>query len=558
MAMAEANPAPRISGEIENTAKSVWPAGALVAAALLVNLYLFSAKMVTWPEGQVASREVMAPRAVAVAADPGPGVLAGGSAIATAAVLYVREDSPLIRPGDVVSATHIKAMKQLGLYHAPLTGRDGLGLLAYFVLLFGGLTILLWQFDPRFAADPAYRNTAFTLMAVMEGCLFVLALMDLEAGLVLYAMALGVGLLLADSLLSPVAALLMFPVYLGFFVPGWNLGGAMWTDAVAGLVAYAVLRRTAQHRVFWSAATLAGISTLYNVPRPAGALTPAGISPALLSFALVAGGTATLTYGLTRFLSTTFLLSSRERLREILDPTFPLLRKLATQAPGTYAHSLAVAALAEQAAAAVGADPLLTRAGAMFHDVGKIKRPNFFIENQQDGKNPHEEIAPSMSAPIVMAHVRDGVGLARHYRLPEAIVEVIETHHGTAPTGFFYKQAAEDAAEVLLAPPGPEDFRYQCPKPRTREQVVIMLADTIEATVRSLREPTTADVEETVRRILQRKLEDGQLDEAEVPIADLYRAVRRMLEMLIGGLHSRPEYPHEEPTTPQRKENSAV
>jgi cyclic-di-AMP phosphodiesterase PgpH len=226
------------------------------------------------------------------------------------------------------------------------------------------------------------------------------------------------------------------------------------------------------------------------------------------------------------------------RLLEAASPAHPLMKELITKAPGTYTHSVATANLAEAAAEMIGADTLLTRVGAYYHDIGKIRRPIYFYENQQPGVNPHDEAHPQLSTAIITAHVHDGLELAQQYHLSPKIQAIIRQHHGTSLVRYFYNKAAERDAGVFEA-----DFRYQGERPTSKEAALIMLADSSEASVRALREPTEARVEATVRGIVEEKLADGQLDESQLTPSDMERIVHAYSRVLVSMYHARCEYP---------------
>jgi len=229
------------------------------------------------------------------------------------------------------------------------------------------------------------------------------------------------------------------------------------------------------------------------------------------------------------------------KLMRAASPEHPLMRELMTKAPGTYAHSVAAANLAEAGAEEIGADALVARVGAYFHDVGKIRRPSYFFENQTTGDNPHDEAKPTLSALIITAHVRDGMALGKEYRLPEKIQAIIRQHHGTTLVSYFYHKAAATDAAVYEA-----DFRYQGEKPQSREAALVMLADSCEAAVRALKQPSAPRVEEAVRGIIDDKTSDGQLDEAGLQAGDIERIVAIYSRMLVSMYHGRCEYPKRE------------
>jgi putative nucleotidyltransferase with HDIG domain len=226
------------------------------------------------------------------------------------------------------------------------------------------------------------------------------------------------------------------------------------------------------------------------------------------------------------------------RLLEAASPAHPLMRELITKAPGTYTHSVATANLAEAAAEVIGADALVTRVGAYYHDIGKIKRPVYFFENQSGGCNPHDEAKPSLSALIITAHVHDGLALAEEYNLPPKIRDVIRQHHGTSLVRYFYNKAAAMDAAVFEA-----DFRYQGERPTSQEAALVMLADSSEAAVRALKEPTEQRVRETVQTLTREKIADGQLDESQLSVGDIETIVDVYSELLVSMYHARCEYP---------------
>ncbi|MCL4441175.1 MAG: HDIG domain-containing protein [Firmicutes bacterium] len=257
-----------------------------------------------------------------------------------------------------------------------------------------------------------------------------------------------------------------------------------------------------------------------------------------------------LTNGALPYLETSFGITSTVRLLELSNPNNPLLKKLLTEAPGSYHHSILVGNLAEAAAESVGAEPLVVRVGAYYHDIGKIKRPYFFIENQLGEDNPHDKIAPTLSTLILTSHVKDGVELAREHNLPQPIIDIIEQHHGKSLVSYFYHKALEgDRTESV----NEEDFRYEGPKPRTKEAAIVMLADNIEAAVRSLQNPTAGRVEGLVRKIIKDRLMDGQLDECNLTFKDLDAIANSFLRVLSGIFHNRIEYPDMKQEMERRK-----
>ena len=250
-----------------------------------------------------------------------------------------------------------------------------------------------------------------------------------------------------------------------------------------------------------------------------------------------------LAIGLLPLFESSFDVLTTVKLLELSNPNNPLLKKLLMEAPGTYHHSMLVANLAELATEEVGANPVLARIGAYYHDIGKTKRPVFFKENQMTKDNPHDKISPKLSASIIISHVKDGLEYAKEYGLPQAIQDIIEQHHGNTLVKYFYitmKNNSENPDDVKE-----EDFRYPGRTPRGKEAGIIMLADSVEAAVRSINEPTKDKIETMVNNIFKDKLDSGQFDNCELTFKDLNKIKQCFLKTLNGIYHQRIEYPKE-------------
>lgn len=256
----------------------------------------------------------------------------------------------------------------------------------------------------------------------------------------------------------------------------------------------------------------------------------AAIVSALLSGAL--------TIGTLPFIETVFGILSSLRLIELSSPNHPLLKKILMEAPGTYHHSIMVANLAEAACEAVGADGLLARVGCYYHDIGKTKRPGFFVENQTNGLNPHDHLPPEKSRDIIIAHAADGVRILEKHKMPKEIIDIARQHHGTTAVKFFYYKAKQQDPTVKES-----DYRYAGPKPQTKEIAIITVADSVEAAVRSMKDPTPEKIKNLVHAIAQDKLQDGQFDECDLTIQELHTIEQVFCETLNGTFHSRIEYP---------------
>jgi putative nucleotidyltransferase with HDIG domain len=227
-------------------------------------------------------------------------------------------------------------------------------------------------------------------------------------------------------------------------------------------------------------------------------------------------------------------------LLELSDPQRPLLRRLATETPGTYAHSLALANLCEAASNAVGANGLLTRVGCYYHDIGKLKKPQFFVENQVPGVNPHDKLKPEVSATMIRNHVREGIALANENRLPDAVKAFISEHHGTMKITYFLDRArSKNGAEEV----NEEEFSYPGPRPRSVETAVVMLGDGVEAAVRVLEDPTQQKVRDAIDHLMRQRIESGQLDKAPITLSQLARIREEFVRVLEGVHHNRIDYP---------------
>ncbi len=274
-----------------------------------------------------------------------------------------------------------------------------------------------------------------------------------------------------------------------------------------------------------------------------------------LSAILVSTMTAVLVSGLLPLFEAAFRITTEVSWIELADLNHPLLKKMTIEAPGTYHHSLVVATLAETAAEAIGASPVMCRVCSYFHDIGKLKKPAYFVENIVDGQNPHDDLTPNMSALIVMAHVKDGVDMAIKHNLNSQVVSVIREHHGTSLIRFFYHRALQrrddiqrqfeegKAHEEDIPEVNEESFRYAGPRPRTRESAIISLADAVESASRSLQKPTPKKIDELIDDIFRDRLNDGQLDNATLTLADLALIKASFSKTLRSMMHTRIAYP---------------
>jgi len=241
--------------------------------------------------------------------------------------------------------------------------------------------------------------------------------------------------------------------------------------------------------------------------------------------------------GTLPYLESFFSRTTNIKLLELGDFNRPLLKRLMLEAPGTYHHALIMASIAEQAAEAIGANSLLARVGAYYHDIGKLSNPEYFIENQQQRNNPHDPLTPMMSSLVVISHVKEGKAFARQYSLDKVIVDCIEQHHGTSLIHYFYHRALEQNPEIKS-----ENFRYPGPKPKSKVTAILMIADAVEAASRTVEEPSPGRLRDTVEKVINNKFTDGQFADCPITLHDLSKIADSMISTLSGIYHARIEY----------------
>ncbi|MEW6244294.1 MAG: HDIG domain-containing metalloprotein [Bacillota bacterium] len=445
----------------------------------------------------------------------------------------------VIRKGTRVTPEHIAILRDLGLLRTGESVRELVGSALLAAVLLGTVAIYLrlfarqiWDDEARLLLMVLVTAGTILLAQLFKPISFYLA--PVAAGTMLLATLLEARLAIVVGLLISVAVSMMYGGDVGFLL-------AAIFSGIAGV--YGVMR-VGQRSDFMRAGFFVSVSNL-AVAVTGGILLNIYFADvtALKTYAWAAlNGVicGILTIGSLPYLETLFQIITPIKLLEMSNPNQPLLKKLLMEAPGTYHHSVMVANLAEAATEAVGGDSLLARVGAYYHDIGKVKRPYFFIDNQFGVDNPHEKLSPSLSTLIITSHVKDGVDMAKDHHLPEPIIEFIRSHHGTTLVSFFYTKALDNGKDVQVSE---QDFRYEGPKPSTRESAIVMLADAIEASVRSLTKPTPARIEAVVRKIIKDRLGDGQLDRCDLTLRDLDTIADTFVRVLSGIFHPRIEYP---------------
>lgn len=453
-------------------------------------------------------------------------------------LVYVQRGDAVIRKDEVVTQAHLTLLRDLGLTQGRGGWLWGWGALTLSALLLGVLAAYLRVFAPEVWESEHLLALTGLVMSV------ALVLAHLVRGISGHLTpAASASLLLAVTVkpeLAVVAASVLAVATAAVNALQAEYAVTTFFGALAG--AYAVGRLT-QRTDFVRAGFAAGVGQLAAAVALTllGGVAQEGIELGrvyLMAF-LSGPSSGILAVGLLPFLEAAFGVVTPIKLLELSNPNHPLLRRLLVEAPGTYHHSILVANLADAGAEAVGADGLLARVGAYYHDIGKVKRPYFFIENQMGQDNPHDKMSPALSAVVITAHVKDGLELAREYRLPPSVAAFITEHHGSALVSYFYNRAAERNGGSVEK----DGFRYEGPRPRSRETAIVMLADAVEAAVRALAEPTPAALEGVVRKIIRDRLQDRQLDEAPLTLRDLDKIGTAFTRVLAGIYHPRIEYP---------------
>jgi len=454
----------------------------------------------------------------------------------------------VIRRGERVTEQHIEMLTALGMRNPRLHWASVLAILILVTMLVVLAALHIAHYHPRVYQQPRQLWLISVVVAVsalgvkLGSSLLGLPLSGVQLGYLTVMSTTMAGMLLAVLVSPHLATLLvgMLAIQSALLMNGeMRFAAISLMSSLVGI--YSVWRLHDRYDLLRAGAWIGGTSLVLTwvlgwMNQETVTEMSVGSAWAILMSVLAVGGFALFVAVLERpFGAVTHL-----RLLELSSPEHPLLKELMLRAPGTYAHSIMVSHLADAAAKAIGADSLLARVGCYYHDVGKMRRPEFFIENQRM-ENVHDRLTPSLSALIIAAHVKDGVELAEQYRLPRPIRDIIAQHHGTSLISFFYQQAL--AGCEMHTPVLEQQFRYSGPKPQSKETGIVMLADAVEAASRSLSRPTPARIESLVQHIIQEKIADGQLDECSLTFSEVHKIQEAFCRLLVAMLHSRVEYP---------------
>ncbi|QAT40763.1 HD family phosphohydrolase [Clostridium sp. JN-9] len=456
--------------------------------------------------------------------------------------VMVKKDQIIVKEGEPVGAYQIEILKSLGLINNNTYFQwYAYASLALLILLILGIE---WIYLHRYYKDIYYDLSKITLINILT-CISLL---------------LARGLSVMSPFLIPLACVPMLMTLLTNYKVSLSINtlncilisGAVGFNpeiiilAILNAVIGATILKKMQQRndILYSSIYISIIN--FFLTFSAGFMLSNNVKDIILrsSFSFASGIiSGVLTIGLLPFFESSFGIITTIKLLELSNPNQPLLKKLLLEAPGTYHHSILVGNLAEVAAEEVGANPILARVASQYHDIGKIKRPYFFKENQLGNDNPHNKITPNLSTLIITSHVKDGVELAKQYKLPKVITDVIEQHHGTTLVKYFYltlKNSSENPDEI-----NEEDFKYPGPIPTSKEAAIIMLADSVEAAVRSINEPNQDKIQKMVNNIVKSRLDEGQLDNSDLTLMDINKIKKSFLKVFTGIYHKRIEYPED-------------
>jgi putative nucleotidyltransferase with HDIG domain len=468
-------------------------------------------------------------------------------------IVRVARNEVLVREGERITVADFEMIETLGLNDDSPDIAGFAGWLLLSTLVVGMLLAWVWRFRPGLW----HRDNVLALIGLLlVGATIALKLTAGRLTLTYFLPTAAIGMLLAILLDATIAT---FVIALVAIIAGAVNGSSLEIAAyvfLGGMAGIVTVRRGDRLQFFIQAGIAVAVvnALVVSVFSLLGERDLRGVLELWLASAASAAGSSVAAVGSFAVLGSVFGILTVFQLLELANPSQPLLRRLLVETPGTYHHSLTVGNLAERAAEAIGADPLVTRVAAYYHDVGKLANPLAFIENQGGGDNIHDQLDPEVSAQILKQHVADGIDIAYKARLPKALIAYIPQHHGTAIMSYFHARAKEQAAEPFGGPSTVEGakaaaavderrFRHVGPKPQTREAALIMLADGVEASVRSLSSRDEPAIRAMVSRIIDERMSDGQFDECDLTLRDLERIREAFVGQLIGMYHTRIAYP---------------
>ncbi|MFZ3578643.1 HD family phosphohydrolase [Virgibacillus sp. DJP39] len=466
--------------------------------------------------------------------------------------VVIRAGEIIVREGQTITDQLFEELKLVGLLNKERNVYPVIGLALLILLIIGIVTYEVVELSGQKKMDKGKLASVLIISFVVVSIMKVISLYVTQVNQLFFVAPVATGVLLVKQLINERFAIVLAGIYA-------VLGSILFNNQIPGSL-------NVEAGIYFFFSQLAGIIFLMNV-KDRLAILKAGLGMsivnvlAVLIFLFLSFEKYTLSdlfiqtglgfaaailsvvfaIGLLPFFETSLGILSDNKLISLASPNQPLLRKILTEAPGTYHHSIMVANLSETACDAIGANGLLARVGAYYHDIGKTERPQFFIENQLSIKNPHDSMKPKHSAEIIINHPYDGAALLKKHRFPKEIVAIAKEHHGTTLLKFFYFKEKENNKLV-----NEKSFRYPGPIPKTKEAAIVCICDSVEAAVRSLKEPTEEKIEEIVSSIINDRLMDGQLDDSPLTLNELKKIHRTICEALKGIFHSRIQYPTKE------------
>lgn len=488
----------------------------------------------------------------------------------TQPIIY-KENEVIVKKGETISADTYNMLVEANLLQDTEHKWAKLGVILVALLLAAFLYIYFTQTVGTHQQHVKYSNSQLLMLLLITllnlGIMQIVAIIQSETtniagflvpaalGAMLITLLIDEQLALASTFISSIGGAIilngsnndLFDFKFGFYI------------VVISLAAIYSIKHASQRSAILKAGIIVSIIGSISVLTLYLMMEQLDRMPLMYSIGLAFGGgllTSVLVIGIMPFFEVSFGILSALKLVELSSPNHPLLRKLLTETPGTYHHSVMVGNLAEAAAEAIGANGLLCRVGAFYHDIGKTKRPSYFIENQNSMENPHDTIDPMLSKSIIVAHAKDGAEMLRAYKIPKPLRDIAEQHHGTTSLKFFYYKALKQAEEAGIEPDFTEDdFRYPGPKAQSKEAAVVGIADCIEAAVRSLRNPTINQVEDMIHKIIKSRVDDNQYNECDLTMKELDKIAQSLKESLMGIFHSRIEYPEDAKAKDKDKES---
>lgn len=455
--------------------------------------------------------------------------------------VLLRENEIIVYKGNFIGERELSLIRESGLLKEdkklPLGTMTGMGIL----ILISMVVIVGYVY--YFNNEILYNNHLLIILIV----LLITIIISKELYFISpYIMPLTTAALLISILIEPKLALIInifLSLYMGFIL---KLDGSLTAMYIlSGSISALLAMQQGQRYNILINGLIVGVTNVLT-------LTAFGLVKGIGGLNSLADGgysflngiiAAILTLGSLPLWENVFSILTNLKLLELSNPNQPLLKKLLLETPGTYHHSILVGNLAEAAAEAISANPLIARVGSYYHDIGKTVRPYYFAENQFGIENPHNKLQPMQSTNIITSHTTDGIKLAKEDKLPREIIDIIEQHHGDTAVAYFYYRAKEENKDIDISI---DDFRYKGKKPQSKEAAIVMLADSSEAAVRSIKDLTKDSIEDMVRKIVQGKLKDGQLDQCDITLKEIEIIIQTFIRVLAGIYHDRIEYPEVE------------